>query len=81
MYNERWTAKFPHVDGKDGRTSIENVIIDKLKDYFPGVMTNLWFNIQETLATEEHRILNPPSEADKERARAYAKRLGYTLDI
>ena len=65
----------------DGRLSIEDVIIEKIKGYFRGQETNLWFNIEQELKTAQHRILNPPSQVDIDRTRAFVKRLGLKFKV
>ena len=41
----------------------------------------MWREIERELAVSEKYLKNPPSEAEKEKARAFARRLGYELEI
>ena len=72
---------FPEVDGPEGRLSIEAVIIEKITGYFPGQMTNLWFNIEQELKTVQHRILNPTSPAQRARIQAFIDNMGIKFKV
>ena len=81
IYYAKWAKLFPLLAQKKGRRTIEDIIVFQLEHNHPGCYSNLWREIERELSVAEDYLQNPPSEADKEMARAYARRLGHELEI